>query len=102
MQRHEAPHNAMLSELYKELDGVLDLYLKDIPRALRCALKLALKETIAGLDTNEIAPERILAAFIHEMAFELALHLDSVDTNGLTSELSALVMARMNPPAAAA
>jgi Fe-S-cluster formation regulator IscX/YfhJ len=106
MQRHEVANNAVLCELHRELDGVLEAHARRATRALRLVLKLALRQTFDELrahgDDPERVPEQVLEAFIEEMAFELALHADGVDTDELTHEFSALVAARLARPAVAA
>jgi hypothetical protein len=106
MQRQVVANNAVLCELYKELDGVLEAHARHATRALRFALKLALRQTFDELrasgDDPELLPEQVLEAFIEEMVLELTLHADAVDTDELTHEFSALVAARLSPPAVAA
>jgi hypothetical protein len=106
MPRQEVANNVVLCELHKELDGVLEAHARHATRALRLALKLALRQTFEELSAcgadSELLPEQVLEAFVEEMAFELALHADAVDTDELTHEFSALVAARLSTPAAAA
>lgn len=106
MQRHEVTNSAMLCELHRELDSVLEAHARHAPRALRCALKLALRETFAELQAHaedpEIVPEQVLEAFIEEVAFELALHVERINAGELSRALSSRIAARLAPPAAAA
>lgn len=106
MQSHEVANNAVLCELHKELDSMLETHARHAPRALRCALKLALRETFDELQAqeteSELLPELVLEAFIEEMIFELALHIDTINASALIRELSARVAARLSQPAAAA
>lgn len=100
MQQQPVP--STLALLLGEVERAIEARAQTAPRALRCALQMALTDLVAEAHEYGDDMEEMLQALVREIAFELGLHTNDVDADELANELSALIVARLSQAAVAA